>query len=123
MRRLEGRIRRIEDRLNVNKEALRILIVSYSDYAVPERPEDVEDKLRWQDQLLESLGPYGEWLTVRPQIEAVEKARVEGIEPYPPEDSVYDLIEISPNPCAELEARKRQKATKSDKSPENGADE
>ena len=54
---------------------------------------------------------------------SADAAEAEGGEPYPPEDSDCDLKEISPNPCAELAARRRQKATKSDKSRKNGADE
>ena len=130
MRRLEGRIRKIENKLMVNNKSKELLIAIFKHYDtldLPEPPPGVEDKAawkaKWQRECLESLGPHKEWLTVKAQKEAARKAHREKMKGLPPDAPNINVITIALNPKAELEARKRQKATKDNISGENEADE
>ncbi len=115
MRNLARRIRRVEDRLNANKRAQALRLVIYKQYPGPEPPENVENKAAWELQLVESLGPPEEWLTVKAQMEAAENTRTERVKQDPHERFYSHTIEIRLEPCAELKARGRQKATKTNK--------
>ena len=115
MRSLSSRIKRIEKALNANKKAQELRLVIYKEYPGPEPPENVENKTAWEHQLVESLGPPEEWLTVKAQMEAAENTRAERVKQDPHERFGLNTIEIRLEPCAELEAqgdRKRQKTTK-----------
>ena len=117
MKTLERRIQKIEDKLYGRKDyAGGMWVYSYDeDYPPPEAPEDVPDKEGWTRQLMESLGPREEWLTVKSQVEADEQAYEERCKHHPPD--IIHFVEIKVDPCAELEAR--QKATKPNESGEN----
>ena len=115
MRSLSSRIKKIEKALNANKRAQELRLVIYKEYPGPEPPENVENKAAWEHQLVESLGPPEEWLTVKAQMEAAEKTRAERVKQNPHERLDFNIIEIRLEPCAELEARGRQKATKTNK--------
>ncbi len=107
MRGLKGRIRRIEDQLGVNKQGNTWTVVGYQHCDAPEPPEGVKDKDLWQRELLASLGPHEEWLTVKSQREEAVREFTKWNERHWPR--ILNFINIKVDPCAELEARKQQK--------------
>lgn len=115
MKRLEGRIRKIEDKLYGRKNYTGgMWVYIYNDcYSLPEPPPGIADKELWKRRLMEFLGPQDEWLTVKSQKEADEKAYEERCKHHPP-DAIH-IAQIDADPCAELKARKQQNPTIIDK--------
>ena len=114
----------------VNNKAKELLVTIFKSYDTPDPPEPppgIEDRTawgaKWQRECLESLGPREEWLTVKAQKEVARKAHTEKMKNLPPDAPNINIITIALNPKAELEARKRQKATKDNISGKNEVDE
>ena len=127
MRNLTRRIEGVEKALNQhlgNSEGIRAaVIIDFSDFStiddLPEAPSDAQDNATgtetWRQERWKALGPLEEWITYQEQYQAGKKALAERLKQDPVAGLDHNIITIRPSVDAEYSARKKQKATKTNK--------